>query len=87
MKKRVLILGSTGSIGTSALIVARQIPDRMSVVGLAAGTRVEDLEEQAKDFVWPMTHAVSNLKNLDVPFTPERKDWWKLWRQLSPIWY
>ena len=50
MKKRVLILGSTGSIGTSALIVARQIPDRMSVVGLAAGTRVEDLEEQAKEF-------------------------------------
>ena len=50
MKKRVLILGSTGSIGTSALIVARQIPDRMEIVGLAAGTRLEDLEAQAKEF-------------------------------------
>lgn len=50
MKKRVLILGSTGSIGTSALIVARQIPDRMEIVGLAAGTRVDDLERQAREF-------------------------------------
>ncbi|MFT6181609.1 MAG: 1-deoxy-D-xylulose-5-phosphate reductoisomerase [Akkermansiaceae bacterium] len=50
MKKRVLILGSTGSIGTSALIVARQIPDRMEIVGLAAGTRVEDLDAQAREF-------------------------------------
>ncbi|MFT6864015.1 MAG: 1-deoxy-D-xylulose-5-phosphate reductoisomerase [Akkermansiaceae bacterium] len=50
MRKRVLILGSTGSIGTSALIVARQISDRMEIVGLAAGTRVEDLEAQAQEF-------------------------------------
>ncbi len=50
MSKRVLILGSTGSIGTSALMVARQIPERMRVVGLAAGTRVEDLEAQAVEF-------------------------------------
>ncbi len=50
MRKRVLILGSTGSIGTSALIVARQIPDRMEIVGLAAGTRVEELEVQAGEF-------------------------------------
>jgi len=48
MKKRVLILGSTGSIGTSALKVAAQIPERMEVVGLAAGTRVADLAAQAK---------------------------------------
>ncbi|MBR5888654.1 MAG: hypothetical protein IKY92_01240, partial [Akkermansia sp.] len=32
MKKRVVILGSTGSIGTSALKVARDIPERMEVV-------------------------------------------------------
>ncbi|YCM45230.1 1-deoxy-D-xylulose-5-phosphate reductoisomerase [Verrucomicrobiaceae bacterium 227] len=50
MRKRVLILGSTGSIGTSALTVARQIPGRMEIVGLAAGTRVEDLEAQAREF-------------------------------------
>ncbi|MGJ8697176.1 MAG: 1-deoxy-D-xylulose-5-phosphate reductoisomerase [Verrucomicrobiaceae bacterium] len=50
MRKRVVILGSTGSIGTSALTVARQIPDRMEIVGLAAGTRVAELDEQAKEF-------------------------------------
>jgi len=50
MKKRVVILGSTGSIGTSALTVARQIPERMEVVGLAAGTRSGELSEQAREF-------------------------------------
>ncbi|MGC6458987.1 MAG: 1-deoxy-D-xylulose-5-phosphate reductoisomerase [Akkermansiaceae bacterium] len=50
MRKRVLILGSTGSIGTSALTVARQIPERMEIVGLAAGCRLEELEQQANEF-------------------------------------
>ena len=36
MRKKVVILGSTGSIGLSALKVARDLPDRMEVVGLAA---------------------------------------------------
>lgn len=36
-KKRVLILGSTGSIGTQALDVIAANPDRFEVVGLAAG--------------------------------------------------
>lgn len=49
-RRKVVILGSTGSIGTSALKVARQIPERMDVVGLAAGTRVEDLAAQAREF-------------------------------------
>jgi 1-deoxy-D-xylulose-5-phosphate reductoisomerase len=50
MRKRVLILGSTGSIGTSALTVARQIPERMQVVGLAAGRRADELGRQAREF-------------------------------------
>ena len=37
MKKRIAILGSTGSIGTSALAVVDAHPDRVEVVGLAAG--------------------------------------------------
>ncbi len=40
MKKRIAILGSTGSIGTSALAVVDAHPDRVEVVGLAAGTNV-----------------------------------------------
>ena len=49
-KRGVVILGSTGSIGTSALKVARDIPDRMEIVGLAAGTSVEALARQAREF-------------------------------------
>ena len=37
VKRRIAILGSTGSIGTSALAVADAHPDRIEVVGLAAG--------------------------------------------------
>ena len=50
-KRRVVILGSTGSIGTSALKVVRDIPDRMEIVGLAAGTSVEALARQEVNLV------------------------------------
>jgi 1-deoxy-D-xylulose-5-phosphate reductoisomerase len=49
-KKRVVILGSTGSIGESALKVARDIPDRMEIVGLAAGRSGKALLAQAAEF-------------------------------------
>lgn len=49
-RKRVVILGSTGSIGTSALKVARDIPERMEVVALAAHSSVDKLAEQAREF-------------------------------------
>ena len=49
-KRRVVILGSTGSIGTSALKVARDIPERMEVVGLAAHSNIQKLAEQAREF-------------------------------------
>ncbi len=49
-KRRVVILGSTGSIGTSALKVARDIPKQMEVVGLAAHSNVEKLAAQAREF-------------------------------------
>jgi 1-deoxy-D-xylulose-5-phosphate reductoisomerase len=44
--KRVAILGSTGSIGTSALAVVDAHPRRVSVVGLAAGSNAEALAAQ-----------------------------------------
>lgn len=49
-KKRVVILGSTGSIGTSALKVARDLPNRMEVVALAAANSVDSLIEQTQEF-------------------------------------
>ncbi len=48
-RRRVLLLGSTGSIGTSALKVARAIPERMEIVGLAAGRSAGALVEQARE--------------------------------------
>jgi len=48
--RRVIILGSTGSIGTQALEVIAANSDRFEVVGLAAGTNRELLESQAHAF-------------------------------------
>jgi 1-deoxy-D-xylulose-5-phosphate reductoisomerase len=49
-RKRVAILGSTGSIGTQALDVIARHPDDFAVVGLAAGRNVELLREQVARF-------------------------------------
>ncbi len=44
----VVLLGSTGSIGTSTVKVAEDLPDRIRLVGLAAGNNAELLLEQAR---------------------------------------
>jgi 1-deoxy-D-xylulose-5-phosphate reductoisomerase len=46
-RKRVVVLGATGSIGESALKVARDIPERMQIVGLAANSNAEKLAAAA----------------------------------------
>jgi 1-deoxy-D-xylulose-5-phosphate reductoisomerase len=46
-RKRVVVLGATGSIGESAQKVARDIPDRMEIVGLAANRNATKLAAQA----------------------------------------
>jgi 1-deoxy-D-xylulose-5-phosphate reductoisomerase len=48
--RNVVILGATGSIGQSALKVAREIPDRMRVVGLSAHQNAEILSQASKEF-------------------------------------
>jgi 1-deoxy-D-xylulose-5-phosphate reductoisomerase len=48
--RRVVILGSTGSIGTQALDVIAANPDRFEVVGLTAGRNAGLLAEQAERF-------------------------------------
>ncbi len=48
--KNVAILGSTGSIGRSTLDVVRAHPDKLKVVGLAAGSNADRLREQAAAF-------------------------------------
>lgn len=49
-RRRIAVLGSTGSIGTQTLDVARRHPDKLEVVALACGTRAEELLFQARAF-------------------------------------
>jgi 1-deoxy-D-xylulose-5-phosphate reductoisomerase len=57
MKKRIVILGSTGSIGENALRVAAALPTHLEVVGLASRKNYKRLLEQAQEF---------NVKHLAV---------------------
>ena len=54
--KRVCVLGSTGSIGTQTLDVARRHPEFVKIVALSANTQAELLLEQAREF--SVEHAV-----------------------------
>ena len=48
--KRIIILGSTGSIGTSTLDIVSKFPNEFQVVGLTAATKDVQLEEQIRLF-------------------------------------
>src|SRR5213079_1271124 len=61
-RKRVVILGATGSIGESALKVARDIPERMQIVGLAANSNAEKLAATANETRAPAVCLVDETK-------------------------
>ena len=50
LRRRVTVLGSTGSIGVNTLDVIRAHPDRFEVVALTAGRQVERLAQQCLEF-------------------------------------
>ncbi len=50
MSKNIIIIGSTGSIGTQALDIVRAYPEDLNVVALAAGRNVKLMEEQVREF-------------------------------------
>ncbi len=54
--RRIVILGSTGSIGRQTLDIVRAFPDEFQVVGLAAGNNtallLEQVAEFAPDYIW-----------------------------------
>ena len=64
MKKRIAILGSTGSIGTQSLEVVRENPDRFEVEVLTANNNVDLLSKQAKEFT-PNTVVIGNESKYD----------------------
>lgn len=66
MMKRIVILGSTGSIGTQALDIVERLPDRFQVVGLAANNNAELLAEQANRFRVPCVSIGNELQVEDL---------------------
>ena len=60
--KRIAVLGSTGSIGTQTLDVARRHPECVEVVAISANTQAGKLYDQAREF--SVEHAV--LANPDL---------------------
>ena len=64
-RKRIVILGATGSIGESALKVACDIPERMEIVGLAAKSNAQKLAEAANE-VRPESVCLVDETRIDV---------------------
>jgi 1-deoxy-D-xylulose-5-phosphate reductoisomerase len=48
--KKIVVLGSTGSIGRQTLDIVRSFPEEFEVVGLAAGTNLKLLQQQIAEF-------------------------------------
>jgi 1-deoxy-D-xylulose-5-phosphate reductoisomerase len=81
--RRLVILGSTGSVGTQALEVVRRNPDRFEVVGLAAAASHELLVGQIREFLPPVVAVteegpaeelragLSGVKNVEVLTGPD----------------
>ena len=64
--RSIIVLGSTGSVGTQALDVARRNPDRFRVVGLSAGSNHELLVGQIREFLPPAVAIADENSAADV---------------------
>src|SRR5947208_3731712 len=64
-RKRVVILGATGSIGESALKVARDSPERVEIVGLAAKSNAQKLAAAANE-VRPESVCLVDETQIDI---------------------
>ena len=81
--RSIVILGSTGSVGTQALDVVRRNPDRFKVVGLSAGTNQELLVGQIREFLPPhvaladeeaaadLSEKLAGIKGVEIHSGPE----------------
>ena len=68
--KNVVVLGSTGSIGSQTLNVIRRNPDKFRVLALLAGRNAQKLSEQANEFhpQYVGLYDKSAVKNLDLDY-------------------
>ena len=79
--RRIVVLGSTGSIGRQTLDIVRAFPDEFDVVALAAGNNTELLLEQIAEFqpryIWcntpptPLPDGVAMMTMEDMAVLPE----------------
>ena len=60
--KKIIILGSTGSIGTQALEIIEANPDKFQVVGLVGNSNQELLQAQAQKFNVPANNTVTGAE-------------------------
>jgi 1-deoxy-D-xylulose-5-phosphate reductoisomerase len=68
--KNVVLLGSTGSIGTSTVKVVQDLPDRIRLVGLAAGNNAGLLLEQTRKFQPKVISIADPAKARELADTP-----------------
>jgi 1-deoxy-D-xylulose-5-phosphate reductoisomerase len=64
--RSLIVLGSTGSVGTQALDVVRRNPDRFKVVGISAGTNHELLIGQVREFLPPYVAIADETAAVDL---------------------
>src|SRR5436190_19890428 len=74
-RKRIVLLGATGSIGESTLKVAHDIPERMEIIGLAAHRNAKKLAARA-NAIRPKAVCLVDKSGLDelragLEFTPQ----------------
>ena len=73
--KRVVLLGSTGSIGTSTCKVTQDLLEDIELVGLAAGRNISLLHEQVEEFnpraISVMDHDAANELTNEYKGTPK----------------
>ena len=67
--KSIIILGSTGSIGTNTLDIVQRFPEEFRVVGLTAGSNIDKLEAQIRQFK-PNAVAVSTESSAAIAPKP-----------------
>lgn len=67
--KNIVILGSTGSIGTQALDVIRQFPNDFKVVGLSTNSSVDLLQKQIEEFQPEAVSVVHEKYRIDMKKT------------------
>ena len=73
MRKRISILGSTGSIGLNALEVVRHLTDRLDIVYLSANKNSERMIEQCREF-HPEAVAMNNEEAAEIVYNKVNKD-------------